>query len=258
MSKRNFSGENRDLPQLATSAKFWFQENGYDTQIADNGSQGPWLIQARKTSGMRTFLGTNQAFTIKIDGTPQEYNVEVTIGKWVDNLAGAGMSGLFTGGITWLTAGLGAAWAKKLENDFWEWLKEKKAFGGTATSAPVATPPPSLGGSWYYTMDGKNRTGPISFDQLKAAATSGQLQGMHMVWQEGTSNWIPASQVQGLISVAPPPFPGATAPPPFPEATSSAQPVLADQIKKLAELRDMGILSPEEFETKKKEILSRM
>lgn len=270
MSKQNYSNENRDLAQLATSAKFWFQENGYDTQLADSGPQGPWLIQARKTSGMRTFLGTNQAFTIKIEGNPQEYSVEVSIGKWVDNLAGAGMSGLFTGGLTWVTAGLGAAWGKKLENDFWEWLKEKKAFGGTAASAPVATSPPSLGGSWYYTTDGKSRTGPISFEQLKATA----LKGTHMVWQEGTPNWIPASQVPGLIAVAPsPPVPAVApppmpSPPPMPGIAQKASPPppkpaapsvnFADQIKKLAELRDAGILTPEEFEAKKKDILSRM
>jgi hypothetical protein len=33
---------------------------------------------------------------------------------------------------------------------------------------------------------------------------------------------------------------------------------IPEQIKKIAELRDMGILSPEEFEAKKKELLSRM
>ena len=121
MARRNFSGENRDLAQLATQAKCWFQENGYDTQFADSSPQGPWVLQARKTSGVRTFLGTNQAFTVKIDGSPQEYSVEVTVGKWVENLTGAGISGLFTGGLTWVTAGIAAAWTVKLESDFWDW-----------------------------------------------------------------------------------------------------------------------------------------
>lgn len=39
---------------------------------------------------------------------------------------------------------------------------------------------------------------------------------------------------------------------------SAPAPDLADQLQKLAALRDQGILSPEEFEAKKADILSRM
>jgi hypothetical protein len=38
----------------------------------------------------------------------------------------------------------------------------------------------------------------------------------------------------------------------------SAEPDIADQIRKLADLRDAGILSSEEFEVKKTDLLSRM
>ncbi|MGW6376228.1 SHOCT domain-containing protein [Rhodococcus sp. NPDC055112] len=41
-------------------------------------------------------------------------------------------------------------------------------------------------------------------------------------------------------------------------AASSAAPDLADQIRKLAELRDLGVLSEEEFAAKKAELLARM
>ncbi|SFC51909.1 DUF4429 domain-containing protein [Bacillus sp. UNCCL81] len=42
---------------------------------------------------------------------------------------------------------------------------------------------------------------------------------------------------------------------PAPAATQSA-PDVADQIKKFSELRDSGIISPEEFEAKKKQLLN--
>jgi hypothetical protein len=50
---------------------------------------------------------------------------------------------------------------------------------------------------------------------------------------------------------------GAEQPPP-PPATPSNAPDPADQIRKLAELRDAGILSVQEFEAKKQDLLDRM
>jgi Short C-terminal domain len=41
-------------------------------------------------------------------------------------------------------------------------------------------------------------------------------------------------------------------------ARASAQPDIADQIRKLAELRDAGILTSEEFEAKKADLLERL
>src|SRR5438067_1911222 len=108
MGTRNFTGEPVALEQLAHDVKLWFMKDDYETQVA--GSEGAWLVQARKTSALRTFTGTNQAFTVKIDGAPDSFTVDVGTGKWVENLAGAGLSGaLLTGGITWITGALGIA-----------------------------------------------------------------------------------------------------------------------------------------------------
>ena len=41
-------------------------------------------------------------------------------------------------------------------------------------------------------------------------------------------------------------------------ATASAQPDIADQIQKLAQLKEAGVLTTEEFETKKSDLLARM
>ena len=56
---------------------------------------------------------------------------------------------------------------------------------------------------------------------------------------------------------APTASPGAAAPAPAPVA-ASATPDPFEQLRKLGELRDAGILSTEEFEAKKAEILSRL
>ncbi len=41
-------------------------------------------------------------------------------------------------------------------------------------------------------------------------------------------------------------------------AASSDTPHIADQIRKLGELRDQGLLTAEEFDTKKTELLARL
>jgi hypothetical protein len=43
-----------------------------------------------------------------------------------------------------------------------------------------------------------------------------------------------------------------------PTVPNAAQPDIADQIRKLAELRDAGILTSEEFEAKKADLLERL
>jgi hypothetical protein len=69
-------------------------------------------------------------------------------------------------------------------------------------------------------------------------------------------NWLDLRNVKAQSAPAPAPAP-AVAPAPTPAA---AAPVgnIPEKIKKLAELRDMGVLTLEEFEAKKKELLSRM
>jgi hypothetical protein len=189
MSTKTFTGESQELHLLAEDVKMWFQGSGYEVQAASN--DGIHIIQARKTSGVRTFFGTNQAFNVKIEGQPTCYVVEVGTGKWVENLAGSGISGLFTGGLTWLTGAAGAAWVKKVESDLWNWLDLRNVKAqSTPAPAPVATPAPT----------------------------------------------------------------------PAPAVASAPAPIanIPEQIKKLADLRDMGVLTPEEFDAKKKELLSRM
>ena len=53
---------------------------------------------------------------------------------------------------------------------------------------------------WYY-GDGEQRHGPVSMDELKAIASSGQLQQNHLVWKRGMAEWTVAAEVKELSSV---------------------------------------------------------
>ncbi len=64
---------------------------------------------------------------------------------------------------------------------------------------------------WHYSRDGEQH-GPISQDELKALAASGQLQPGDLVWKDGMTDWVPASKVKGLFARGtqrsePPPIP---------------------------------------------------
>lgn len=61
--------------------------------------------------------------------------------------------------------------------------------------------------SWYYCV-GSNQTGPLSREQLTAAAQAGQFTSTDLVWGLGMQEWQPASSVPGLVAmpdVPPPP-----------------------------------------------------
>ena len=65
---------------------------------------------------------------------------------------------------------------------------------------------------WYYSRNGE-KFGPLSSEQLKQLAASGQLFPTDLIWKEGMKEWQPAVKVKGLF-----PEPSETPPPPPPIA----------------------------------------
>ena len=57
---------------------------------------------------------------------------------------------------------------------------------------------------WNYAKSGKS-LGPVSGEQLKQLADSGQLVPTDLVWTDGMSAWAAASNVPGLFGAATPP-----------------------------------------------------
>ena len=111
----------RDLKKVYQSIMLWFKGKQYE--VEGTYKEGIYLIQARKTGTIRTLLGTNLAFKIKIylpreqNYKQREFIIETTRGKWIQNIAGAGFTALFTGGVTVVTGVAGAGWGLILENE---------------------------------------------------------------------------------------------------------------------------------------------
>src|SRR4051812_34881498 len=57
---------------------------------------------------------------------------------------------------------------------------------------------------WYYSQGGQ-QVGPVTSEQLKGLAASGQITPADLVWKDGMPEWTPAARVKGLFAAAPVP-----------------------------------------------------
>ena len=57
---------------------------------------------------------------------------------------------------------------------------------------------------WYYTRGGAQQ-GPVTFDELRKLAETGQFGPGDLVWQQGMAQWQPAHQATPFFGAAPPP-----------------------------------------------------
>ncbi|WP_373480040.1 SHOCT domain-containing protein [Geminocystis sp.] len=133
MAKSYFISRNsQDLDKIYRATILWFKGKQYEVEGTEK--QGIYLIQAGKTSTIRTLLGSNLAFKILIYFSNdtiiknQELVVETTRGKWIQNIAGAGFAGIFTGGFTVMTGIATAGWGFLLENELISYLENELNF----------------------------------------------------------------------------------------------------------------------------------
>jgi hypothetical protein len=74
--------------------------------------------------------------------------------------------------------------------------------GGAAASRSAA----AAGGSvsrWYYATDNRQRLGPVTSEELRRLARSGEIGPACMVAREGSNKWAPAAKVKGLFASPP-------------------------------------------------------
>lgn len=156
MGKYYFQTPSPDLETISKRLVVWFKQHEYEVDSTKDDQC--YLVQAKKTGSLRTLTGTNIAFKITLSpsDTPDEFICDMSTGKWTANIAGAGMTALFTGGATLLTGAMGAAWTFKVERDIVEFMESTLKFkkirteGESTDSAAVtqssaprpSTPPP--------------------------------------------------------------------------------------------------------------------
>jgi hypothetical protein len=68
--------------------------------------------------------------------------------------------------------------------------------GGSANgSAPETS-------EWHFNLKGRNKQGPVPWSVLKAMGADGKFQPDDLVWKPGMALWVPASQVEGLLTAS--------------------------------------------------------
>ncbi|MGY6529361.1 MAG: SHOCT domain-containing protein [Cyanobacterium sp.] len=114
----------RDLDKVYNDVILWFKGKQY---LVDGVlKNGVYIVQAKKSDTIRTILGTNIAFKVKIylsQSSGGEFIIETSRGKWIQNIAGASFGAIFTGGLTYLTGIASASWTFVLENELISYLE---------------------------------------------------------------------------------------------------------------------------------------
>ena len=141
MAKNYFIAHNfNDLAKVNQEIINWFKTKQYE--INSKLLKETYFIQAKKTGIIRTLLGANLAFKVRIywsndAALGQEFIVETRIGKWITNIAGAGFTSLFMGGIPLFTGLANAGWALILENDLVSYLEDTLNLGKIAKTEDI-------------------------------------------------------------------------------------------------------------------------
>src|SRR5947208_534605 len=115
---------------------------------------------------------------------------------------------------------------------------------------PFTTEAPTMLPQWFLGRN-QQRYGPYALDHLKAMASSGHVIPSDWLLKEGTQQWVPASSVDVVFpstGATPPPIPPLPGQPETDQTPKREHPKgIADELHKLQQLRESGVLSDEEF-----------
>ncbi len=82
---RHYQGKNTDLSALKGKIEQYLQTDGFKTQSSTPSPHGT-VIQVKKGGFLSAVIAADRAFTILIDGEPNNFTVRVGIGKWLEHL----------------------------------------------------------------------------------------------------------------------------------------------------------------------------
>ncbi len=81
-----YQNRNVDLNKLRGDIVAYLQSDGFKIQEPKQG-ETRMLIQCRKGGFLREIISAERAMNIMIDGTPENFTIQIGIGKWIQNIA---------------------------------------------------------------------------------------------------------------------------------------------------------------------------
>lgn len=82
---RHYQGKNADLSGLKSRIEDYLKNDGFKVQSSPPSPHGV-VIQAQKGGFLRSIITADRAFTIMVDGQPDNFTVRVGIGRWLKHL----------------------------------------------------------------------------------------------------------------------------------------------------------------------------
>lgn len=81
----HYEGKNVDLNTLRNNIAQYLQSDGFKVQQPPP-TGNRYLIQAQKGGFLREVISSERALNILIEGMPNDFNVRIGIGKWLQNV----------------------------------------------------------------------------------------------------------------------------------------------------------------------------
>lgn len=116
-----YTNEDVDLPALVLKIESWFKGINHQTQVIKGDNK--WLIQSRKNNVIRSLVGAARSFSVVIEGTMDAFTIQITTGKWVNNITTAAVIGFLSGGSLLPIYGATSLWVVKLKRDLERFIK---------------------------------------------------------------------------------------------------------------------------------------
>ncbi|MGD0765690.1 MAG: hypothetical protein ABR978_05230 [Dehalococcoidia bacterium] len=82
---RHYEGKKTDLGSLKTDIEAYLTGDGFKVQSSQPSPHGT-VIQAKKGGFLSAVIAADRAFTILLDGEPDNFTVRVGVGKWLEHL----------------------------------------------------------------------------------------------------------------------------------------------------------------------------
>ncbi len=124
---REYRQKNIILDKVAGLVSQFFQEEGFTVQSAKT-SMGH-IIQAKKGGFFRTILAMNRAFTIVVEGEPNDFRVRIGVAEWLADLGMAAVESFFISPLLAFVEVPESLWSFEIEHQLWHFIENQMELG---------------------------------------------------------------------------------------------------------------------------------
>jgi hypothetical protein len=121
----HFNGKGTDLSGLQQKISSYLEGDGFTVQSSD--TEHGKLLQAKKGGFLRGIVDADRALSILISGDPNDFSVQIGIGKWVEHLAVAVVETLLISDLFLVVDVAESAWNLEIEDKL---VKQVESFVG--------------------------------------------------------------------------------------------------------------------------------